>query len=277
VAAVQSKHTQIALYTALGLYAVIAFFPIYFALVSSVKESQDIFLNPFGLPDSFEIENFARALSVGNIATAFRNSVILTSATVLLTGIGSAMAGFVLARFDFGLKNVIYIFFIAGLMIPVQSVVIPLSFNFGRLGLYDNMVVMILLFTAFQLPISVFIVTGFLKSIPRELEESAVIDGCHAGQVFRRIILPLSLPGVTTASVFNFLSVWNNLLFPLVFVRKQNLQVIALALQSFFAERVSDYGGVMAAIVISILPPIIAYVVLQEKVEKGMTAGAVKG
>ncbi len=277
MAAIQSRTTRVALYAALVLYSVIALFPIYFALVSSLKTNQGIFIHPFSLPTSFEAENFVRAMGVGNMAVSFKNSVILTASTVIVTGMGALMASYILARFEFRLKNVIYVFFISGLMIPVQSVIIPLSFNFGRLGLYDNLAVMVLLFTAFQLPISILIITGFLKTLPKELEESAIIDGCHAGQVFRDIIFPLSLPGITTASVFNFLNVWNNLLFPLVFVRKRSLQVIAVALQSFFAERVSDYGGVMAAIVISIVPPIIAYIFLQEKVEKGMTAGAVKG
>lgn len=275
--AIQSRGTKTVLYVVLVLYAVIAFFPIYFALVSSVKTSQDIFIQPFALPSGFEANNFVRAMGVGNMGVSFWNSVILTASTVVLTGLCSLMAGFILSRFTFRIKNIVYVFFISGLMIPVQSVIIPLSFNFGRFGLYDNLLVMVLLFTAFQLPISVLIVTGFLQSLPSELEESAVIDGCTAGNIFRQIILPLSLPGLTTASVFNFLSVWNNLLFPLVFLRARSLQVIAVSLQAFFAERVSDYGGVMAAIVISILPPIIAYIFLQEKVERGMTAGAVKG
>jgi raffinose/stachyose/melibiose transport system permease protein len=275
--AIQTRSQKTVLYAILVLYSVIAFFPIYFALVSSVKTSQEIFTTPFSLPAGFEVENFIRAMGVGNMGVSFGNSVILTAATVLLTGLCSLMAGFILARFTFRIKNIVYVFFISGLMIPIQSVIIPLSFNFGRFGMYDNMLVMVLLFTAFQLPISILIVTGFLQSLPSELEESAIIDGCNAGNIFTQIILPLSLPGLTTASVFNFLSVWNNLLFPLVFLRRRNLQVIAVSLQAFFAERVSDYGGVMAAIVISILPPIIAYIFLQEKVERGMTAGAVKG
>ena len=196
---VKSKSSIIGLYIALVAYSVIAFFPIYFALISSVKDSTEIFMHPFSLPVEFRFENFSRAISTGNIGISFRNSVILTTFAVSITGFGGLLAGYALSRFDFKMKALIYTFFIAGLMIPIQSVIIPLSFTFGRLKLHDNYPVLIFLFTAFQLPITVFIVTGFLKSLPSELEESAVIAGCSIGQIFRRIIAPLSIPGIMTA------------------------------------------------------------------------------
>lgn len=274
---VYNKPARIMQYAVLILFSMVAVFPIYFALVSSLKESMEVFLSPFSLPEIARWDNYSRAVEVGNIGICFRNSLFLTGVTVVVSALAGTMAGYILARFRFRGSRFIYIFFVAGLMIPIQSVIIPLSFTFGKLKIYDSYPVLILLFTAFQLSITIFITASFLKSLPRELEEAATIDGCSRSATFFKIIAPLSLPGVITASVFNFLAVWNNLLFPLVFIRSKSLQVIALGLQSFFAERVSDYGGVMAAIVISIAPPILTYLVLQEKVEQGMTAGAVKG
>ena len=124
---------------------------------------------------------------------------------------------------------------------------------------------------------TVFIVTGYMKGFPDELEEAAVMDGAGHGIVFFRIILPLSMPAIASASIFNFVSAWNNLLFPLVFISKDSMKTISIGLLSFFGAYTSDYGAVMAAIGVSIIPPIIMYILLQEKMEKGLTAGAVKG
>lgn len=263
-----------------GFLCICAFFtlyPIYFSIISSLKKSDDIFLHPFSVPLTFHFENYARAWEIGNIGIYFRNSVVLTLATMIVVIFVGAMAAYVLSRFNFKFQSVLFIFFISGLMIPIQSTIIPLSFIFGNLHIKNNYPVLILLFTAFQIPITVFILNGFMKSIPSELEEAAIIDGCSAFVVFTKIIIPMSMPAIVTASIFNFLNVWNNLLFPLVFISDKNLQVMALGLLSFFSERVSDYSGVMAAIVFSIVPPLLTYVLLQEKVEKGLTAGAVKG
>ncbi len=264
-------------YAVMSVYLVIAIFPIYFALISSVKESKDIFLSPFSLPSELHFENFVRAIKIGNIGISFRNSVILSGGSIIVIVFAGSLAAYILARFNFKAKNGLLVFFISGMMIPMQSVIIPLSYVFGKFGIHNNYMVMILLFTAFNLPITIFIINGFLRTIPSEIEEAAVIDGSGAFRIFSQIIFPISLPAISTAAIFNFINIWNNLLFPLVFITRRDLQVIALALQSFFAERVSDYGGVMAAIVLSILPPMIAYIFFQEKVEKGMTSGAVKG
>ena len=136
---------------------------------------------------------------------------------------------------------------------------------------------MILLYTAFSLPMTVFIMTGFIKSVPTEIEEAAVIDGASAIWVYFKVIIPLSMPAMVSASIFNFLANWNNLLFPLVFLTEETKKTISIGLLSFFGIYNSDYGGVMAAITISVLPVMLIYILLQEKVEKGLTAGAVKG
>ena len=158
------------------------------------------------------------------------------------------------------------------MMIPIQTVIIPLAFTFGKLGIVDNLPVLVLLYSAFCLSMTVFIVTGYMKGLPDELEEAAVMDGAGHG-----IILPLSMPAIASASIFNFVSAWNNLLFPLVFISKDSMKTISIGLLSFFGAYTSDYGAVMAAIGVSIIPPIIMYILLQEKMEKGLTAGAVKG
>lgn len=263
-------------YLFLCAYGAIALYPIYFVVISAFKQSDEIFLNPMSPPTSLSLDNFVRAWAIGNISVYFRNSVILTCLTIALIMLISTLAAYPISRMKFRFQGVVFIFFISGMMIPIQSTIIPLSFTFGKIG-KDNIPFLILLLAAFQIPITIFLLNGFMKGIPGELEEAAVIDGCTHLRVFLQVILPLSTPAIVTAIIFNFLSVWNNLLFPLVFISNKNLQVMSIGLLSFFAERTSDYGGVMAAILIAIMPPLVAYIILQEKVEKGLIAGAVKG
>ncbi len=268
---------QTVLYLFLALYALISLFPMYFALVSSFKTTTEIFSNSFALPTQYNFDNYVRAWELANVGTYFFNSVLLAVGCTALLGIVGAMASYILARFRFPFSNTVFVFFVMGMMIPVHSTIIPLAFNIGTFGLRDNMLVLILVTSAFSLSMTIFIVTGFMKSVPGSLEESAVMDGCTHWQVFTRIVVPLSMPALATASVFNFLGAWNNLLFPLLFISSKTNMPLSYGLLAFFGERRADYGGVMAAIVITILPPLIAYVLLQEKVEKGLTAGAVKG
>lgn len=257
--------------------ALIFLYPIYFCLISSFKDSMEIFASPFTFPTKPVFSNYPDAVITGKIGQYFINTVFLTACTLLLTVVIGSMAAYILARFVFKGKGFVYLFFVAGLMIPIQSVIIPIAYAFGKIKLYDNYPALILLFTAFSLPMTVFILTGFMKAIPVELEESAVIDGCSPRKIFQAIVIPLSMPAIASVSIFNFLQVWSNLLFPLVLIKSSNLMTISYGLLNFFAERTSDYGGVMAAGVITMTPMLVAYILLQEKVEKGLTAGAVKG
>lgn len=264
-------------YLFLSIMTIVCLYPIYFAVISSFKSTMEIMNSKFALPKHFGIDNYIKAWKIGNMGNYFINSLALTVISMFLLIITGALAAYVISRFKFRFQGLIYTFFISGLMIPMQSTIIPLAFDLGTFGLKNNYPVLTLLFVAFNIPITIFILTAFMKSIPKELEEAAIIDGCSAIQVFMHVIMPMSVPAIVTASVFNFINVWNNLLFPLVFISDKNKQVISFGLLSFFSEWQSDYGGVMAAITLAIIPPFIAYIFLQKKVEQGLTAGAVKG
>ncbi|MEG1515669.1 MAG: carbohydrate ABC transporter permease [Clostridia bacterium] len=267
----------IAKYMFLSLMAMICLFPLYFAISSSFKTTAEIMASRLAFPTSFTTDNYVRAWSVGNMGRYFLNTIVLTGAAMAICAVVGLLAAYVLSRFKFKLQGVIFTFFIAGLMIPMQSTIIPLAYNFGRFGLKNNYPALCLLFVAFQIPITVFILNAFMKSIPSELEEAAVMDGCSAIRTCFAIIAPVSAPALVTASIFNLINIWNNLLFPLIFITDKNMQTMAFGLLSFFSEWQSDYGGVMAAISLAIIPPLVIYVLLQEKVEQGITAGAVKG
>jgi len=188
----------------------------------------------------------------------------------------ASMAAYVLSRFDFKGNKFLLLFFTVGMMVPMHTVLVPVAYIIGALNLKNNILALILIYVSFSLPFSILVMTNFMKGVNRSLEEAAVIDGATYFQVYRLVILPLCIPALSTISIFNFLSAWNNILFPLLFINDKKLKPISLGLLNFNGERGSDYGPLMAAIVITVALPLILYLLFQEKVEGGLAAGAVK-
>lgn len=248
-----------------------------FSIFCSFKGNLEIFNSFTALPKQLKFENYITAWRVGNIGKYFLNTMTLAAGTLIIAGLLGALASYILARFKFKGKSFVYLFFISGMMIPVQSVLIPLSYIFGKIGMTNNYLMLILLYSAFCFPMTVLMLTGFMNSIPEELEESMIIDGANVFQVFTKMILPLSKPGIISASIFNFIQVWNNLLFPLVFITDKNKGTISMGLLSFFGEYSTNYSASMAGICLTTIPVIIAYVLFQDKIENGLISGAVKG
>ena len=259
------------------IVALINIYPLVFSIFCSFKGNLEIFSSFTSLPKRLRFENYVTAWKVGNIGRYFLNSIILSVGTLVIAGLFGAMASYVLAKFRFRGKSKIYLLFISGMMIPIQAVLIPLSYIFGKLGIMNNYPVLILLYSAFCFPMTVLVLTGFMNGIPTELEEAMVIDGASIFQVFFKMILPLSVPGIVSVSIFNFIQVWNNLLFPLIFISDKNKGTISMGLLAFFGEYSTDYSSSMAGICLTTIPVIIAYVFFQEKIENGLMSGAIKG
>lgn len=259
------------------IVALINIYPLVFSIFCSFKGNLEIFSSFTSLPKRLRFENYVTAWKVGNIGRYFLNTIILSVGTLVIAGLFGAMASYVLAKFRFRGKSKIYLLFISGMMIPIQAVLIPLSYIFGKLGIMNNYPVLILLYSAFCFPMTVLVLTGFMNGIPTELEEAMVIDGASIFQVFFKMILPLSVPGIVSVSIFNFIQVWNNLLFPLIFISDKNKGTISMGLLAFFGEYSTDYSSSMAGICLTTIPVIIAYVFFQEKIENGLMSGAIKG
>ncbi len=259
------------------IIALVNVYPLVFSIFCSLKGNLEIFQSFVSLPKEFRYENYITAWNVGNIGRYFLNTILLAAGTIVLTGLLGAMASYILSKFTFRIKSGVYLFFISGMMIPIQAVLIPLSYVFGKFGMMNNYGMLILLYSAFCFPMTVLILTGFMNSIPTELEEAMVIDGASIWQVFFRMIIPLSMPGIISASIFNFIQVWNNLLFPLIFITDKEKGTISMGLLAFFGEYSTDYSASMAGICLTTIPIIIAYVLFQEKIENGLMSGAVKG
>lgn len=266
----------VVMYLFLIANAVMFAMPMVFTLLSSVKTKVEIFSKPFALPEVFQWKNYVDAWNGANMGQYFLNSIIQAGATVIVLAIVASMAAFMPSRFDFKINGFLSVFFMVGMMIPVHTVLVPVSYIIGALNLKNNIPALIMIYVAFNLPFSIIVTTNFMKGVNKSLEEAALIDGATYFQIYRKVMLPLSVPALSTISIFNFLGAWNNILFPLLFINDKNLKPIALGLLNFNGERGSEHGLLMAAIVITVVVPLVLYLLFQEKVESGLSAGAVK-
>lgn len=303
--------TRAALYATLGAWLIAVVFPLLWVFMNSVRSSQEIFENPFQVPWlisgsphaddpavptpwSAAKQNFTTAWVKSNFSSYFYNSVIVTG--ISLAGILaiSAMAAYVIAKFEFRGNRAVFLYFISGMMIPAQLVLVPLFFQFTEMShaltklvapfgfevrLHDTLSGLIILYIALSLPFTILVLVGFFKSLPGALREAGIIDGCSEYTVFTRIMLPLSKPGLITAAIFNFLGLWNEYLFALVFVNTSTKKTLPLGLASVSiqAQYKTDFGLMFAGLVIVMLPTLAVYMALQRRLTRGITIGALKG
>lgn len=263
-------------YVFLILMALVFVAPMLFTIISSLKTKLEIFSNPFALPKVPQWNNYIVAWKDANMSDYFINSLIQAGSTVILTSIVSTMAAYALARFEFKLNKILVIIFLLGMMVPMHTILVPISYIIGLFNLKNNILALILVYVAFNLPFSIMVMITFMKGVNRSLEEAAIIDGASYFQIYSQIMIPLTLPAISTISIFNFMGAWNNILFPLLFINDKKLRPIALGLLNFNGERGSEYGLMMAGIVITVAVPLTIYLLFQEKVESGLAAGAVK-
>ena len=271
-----AKTARIVSFCVLVAAAVFTLFPFAWVVIGSFKDNVDIFERPFGLPRVWHAQNYVDAWTVGKIGAYFLNSLLVSVVSVVGAALFAAMASFALARFRFKLNFLVYSFFIMGLMIPWASNLLPLFLLLKRLALNNTLAALILPYVSFELPMGILITTSFLKSMPGELEEAAIIDGCSSWGVFWKVVAPLAQPALATVAVLTFLDVWNEYLFALVFLNNPAVFTLPLGLALFRTAKVQHYGLVMAGVVISIIPVMAIYVCLQKFVIRGITAGAVK-
>lgn len=261
----------------LALYALITLYPLIWLFISSFKSNQDFFGKPFSLPTVWQFENYVKAWKIAGIGTALTNSVIVTFVSLVLTLLLGALAAYVLARMQFRLKGIILALFVLGMLIPIHSTLVPLFIMMNKMGILNTYAALILPYTAFELPLAIFVTVAYLSSVPKEVEEAAMIDGCSYWGTFWRIIFPLSVPALATVAILAFLRFWNDFAFALVFINKQTLKTLPLSLSIFSDGFGTDYSLTMAAMAIAVIPTIIIYLIFQEQIMKGMVAGAVKG
>lgn len=286
--------------------------PLAWVFLNSFRTSREFTENPFGIPwiltgipeaqqtqdmpsawESVKI-NYTKAWVESNFSDFFFNSILVTSVSLLGILTVASMAAYILARFAFLGSRLLFVYFLCGMMIPAQLLLIPLFFQFSwmsdlgsrllapfgmELQLHDTHTGLITIYIALSLSFTILVLTGFFKTLPEELREAGIIDGCGEYRVFWHVMLPLARPGLVTAAIFNFLGLWNEYLFALVFLNSAEKKTLPLGLAavSMQAQYKTDFGLMFAGLVIVIIPTLFVYIMLQRQLTQGITLGALKG
>jgi raffinose/stachyose/melibiose transport system permease protein len=258
-------------------FAIIVLLPLLWLFSSSLKTQEDLAHNVWGIPQSVELSNYSVAWTKGRMAMYMTNSLTVAVVTIILTLLTSTTLSYALARFKFKLNRIFYYVIIAGMMIPIHSAVIPLYIMAMNWKLQNNLVALGCIYAAFRIPVSVFILESFMLTIPKELEECAIIDGCGYGGIFWKIILPLSRDGVVTILILAAIACWNELLLAMLMLSKPAIKTLPIGLMGFITEYNSEYTQLCAGLLIAVLPNLLFYALMQERIVKGMTIGAIKG
>ncbi len=259
-------------------WAILVIFPFAWMIVNSLKTDPVILSSPWTFPAALQWDNFTRAWTEARIGRFFVNTLIVLVGSLTGTLLVSAMAAYVLARYAFPGRDAIFYGFITGLMFPVFLALVPLYFLVADLGMLATYQGLILVYIAYSLPFTIFFLTTFFKTLPGEVAEAAILDGANQYQVFFQIMMPLAKPGLIAMGIFNFLGQWNQFLLPLVLMPDENKCLISQGLYFLAVQQgyQNDYGALFAAMVITMVPTLIVYVLFQRRLESGLTAGALK-
>lgn len=277
----RKKQKSFLYFVAIGLavlWLFVAFVPFMFMVITGFKQKiETIMYGAFYIPKSWYPANYIAVITSATFWTYFKNSVIVLCCSLIILLFISACAAYPLSRFTFKMKGPIYIIIVAAMSVPMHITLIPVFRLAIKTGLYDTIWGLIPPAVAFAVPISVFILTGFMKGIPKELEEAAEIDGCGRYRRFMCIILPLSKPGLSTLAIYNGVNIWNEFVFAFTLTQSEDNRTLPLAIWNYQGQYSTNTAMIMACLTLSVLPMIILFIVMQDKLVKGMMAGAVKG
>ncbi|MCK0472850.1 carbohydrate ABC transporter permease [Halalkalibacter sp. APA_J-10(15)] len=263
----------------LFIVVIIQIYPIAWLLMSSVKGPTEFNLNPmYALPETLHIQNYIDAWTVGNMGTYFQNSILVTFPALAFIILLGASTAFAIEKMKWKLSSTVMLLFLAGIMVPVQIVILPLFSIYFNVGLLNTHWSLIITYIAFGLPLTIFLFTGFFKSIPNELIEAAVVDGATIYQVFFKIATPMLMNAIVTVALVQFFFVWNDLIFAMTFINDSELRTIQTGLLAFTGQYGSrQWGPTFASISLAVIPILFIYLFLNQKIMKGLTSGAVKG
>ena len=258
-------------------FVLYAIFPFLWLILASLKTNAELLDDPFKLPEVFQFKNYTEAIEAAGLIQLIINSLVISSSATFLNVLISSMCAFAIARHIFWGNNVLFLMISSGILIPLNALIIPYYAIINFLHLYDTRTGLILVYCAVGLPVSTFILTEFFKSIPKEIEEASTVDGCNFVSRYFRIMLPLAIPGLMTAGTFQFILCWNEFIYAMLLTSSTEIRTIQFGISYFTNQFFSDYVGMFAAVVVSILPSITVFILFQERVITGLTAGSVKG
>ncbi|MEA2595273.1 MAG: raffinose/stachyose/melibiose transport system permease protein [Thermomicrobiales bacterium] len=270
------RWTQFALHLGLALWAFHAVYPLVWVTITSLKFTRELYSDPFGLPQFWKWSNYEEAWVYAKMGRYFVNSLVVTVGSTFLVLAFASTSAFALARFEFRFKGLVWAYILFGFLIPHSILLVPLAIFTREIGLYNSLPGLALVYAAVGIPWNVFFLRAFMETIPRELEEAAVLDGAGMWGVFRDVILPLSTPALATMATFHVLSAWSEYILALVLTGTTDSRTLPVGVSLLEGHFTSNEPGVAAGMVITIVPAVLAFIFLQRYVIKGLTAGALK-
>jgi len=265
-----------AIQAVLLLNAFIMIYPLFVMVISSFKTNAEIFTSPFALPHSFSLANAGKVWTDTNFVRYLANSIGVTAASIVLIVIFSTMAAYAIARYEFRGNALILMFFLSGMTVPLKLAIIPLFIQLDTLHLIDTYAGLVLVYVAMGIPSAVFIMTGFLRALPRELEEAPRIDGASEWQVMMLVMLPLARPAMVIVAIQNAVPIWNDFFFPLILITSDSLKTLPQGLTVFMGEFTTNWGVLFTGLSLAALPITFVYIALSRHFIAGITQGAVK-
>jgi raffinose/stachyose/melibiose transport system permease protein len=250
--------------------------PFYLMVINSFKTTQQFVDSPFALPASISLKNYVAAFEKMNFVKAFTNSLLIMTVSVVLIIFSSSMAAYFLVRSKWRSTKIIFAILVASMIVPFQAVMIPLVSIYGRLNLMNSKWVLMFMYMGFGQAFAIFIFHGFIKNIPLEMEEAALIDGCNRMQSFFKIVFPLLKPVIITVLILDVLWIWNDYLLPSLVLLSPGERTLPLSTYNFFTSYSVDFAPLMAGIVLTILPVLVVYLFAQKQIVKGVVQGAIK-
>lgn len=262
----------------MAFLAVGQLFPLIWLIDFSLCSSGDLFASDIlKIPDPPQWQNYVKAWVDGKVPAYFLNSLLVTSVTITATIFLSVTMGYAFVRMKWKMKGFFLTTVLLGMMIPIHATLLPNFLTFRLLGLIDTYPGLIIPYVAFSMPLGVFIMTGFLESVPRALEESAVIDGCNIYRIIFQIIFPLTKPAVVTVAIMTFLNSWNEFIMAVTYLSSDALRTLPFSVWNFAGQYASEYAVQFAVMTLTAVPAILVYILLNEHITKGVSLGAVKG
>ena len=253
-------------------YVILIAYPLFNMVMSSLKPTREILQHPFALPVNPDFSSYKRVW----IDMGFSTFFIVTVSSMALVLLFGSMASYAISRYVFKGNTLLYMIFLSGIMLPLKAAIIPLFMIIRKLGLMDNFLSVIFIFTAMGIPSTIFILSGFFKAIPADLEYAARIDGCNDFAIYSKIMMPVIAPGIALVTIYNAVPIWNDFFFPLVFLHNRSLKTLPVGLSTFFGQHSTNWTLLFTGLTVAILPMMILYLFMSKYFIKGMTAGAIK-
>jgi len=259
------------------IWSLIVLFPLYVLVINSLKTRLSIYINPFGIPKTFNFKNYSTIFKDSDFLIYFKNSFIVVILSLLVMTIFSALAAYAFAFWKKRQARLLFFFMIAGMMLPIKIASIRILEIMKFLNLLNTIWSLIPIYVAMGIPIGIFVLTEFIREIPLELSQAAIIDGANRFSIFKMVIVPLIKPALSTVAIYNLVPFWNDLWFPLIFISDEKSKTLLLGVTRLFGQYQTDWSKVLAVLTLSAIPVLFLYLTMSKQFIEGVTAGAVKG